>query len=752
MIYKLLNNIFYFWCGRMKLRTLAVVVSIIMTGCGGGGGSGGSSNNSQSGQVIASPEVVQNQPVSNLAEGIRLADIASELNATSFGLEDWNPTAIQRSGDILYIANKLPTVSILRYDLKNKKALSALSDPISTGGQGLILRQDITDLYIHNSRLYVATGADHRIDIYDLSKTTPEFMMSTGTGTLNGGQPFYALTNPSAVIANDQYVFAADHLNRINVWTQESLNAQLASGTRKYSRLALPNCGSGCVPRLEIIGDQLYASTTNGHTYVYDIKSIAQTTDTASLIQPVKTQNSVATVVHKATDNLLYAAQTNGKILSYNNKNVASLSTALPNGYVDAIQQYRLSGQKAQTLPKSLDLTVYGDVIYSLSNKKIIALPLRKITQVLSDAPTASIGLLESNAVEQTRMLQDGESWETLTNESLRNAPVNKILSASFTGSGINLQSYSAAPVTNLKILGKLRQSDMWVEIATLDQLTPFSTSTLSLKIDGNTRFNLVGKIGSASLDGLSSFNEVPAELFEEVKITSDTDTHVQKLNSIKAKWQLTFGKYDPANDAKWCRITPVYAREWVIMMTNFAYMVSTPEFETLWFNHNAVMGHDFFGNAGRVEGTNGFFKAEDYKKIYNEIFNRGKISLGITNMGGGLGGGAVLGVDTWIYYGHYRQSGYRILAHEFGHHWGGHNSAWAMPDYGFEAMMDYLNFYFQRQPGSLPYMDPNLNSFHTRSDSELCQGISKNILNGVASKTKWNKVDEYFKNNPLPK
>ena len=62
-----------------------------------------------------------------------------------------------------------------------------------------------------------------------------------------------------------------------------------------------------------------------------------------------------------------------------------------------------------------------------------------------------------------------------------------------------------------------------------------------------------------------------------------------------------------------------------------------------------------------------------------------------------------VLGVDTWLFYGHYRLSGYRIVAHEFGHHWGGHNSAWAMSNYGFEAMVDWLNFYFQRRPGSIP-------------------------------------------------
>ncbi|WP_228146887.1 hypothetical protein [Acinetobacter sp. ANC 4470] len=69
--------------------------------------------------------------------------------------------------------------------------------------------------------------------------------------------------------------------------------------------------------------------------------------------------------------------------------------------------------------------------------------------------------------------------------------------------------------------------------------------------------------------------------------------------------------------------------------MTNFAYTLSSSEFKHLWFNHKKVMGHDFFGNDGMIEGTNGFFKEADYTRVYQDIFNRGGISLGITSMGG---------------------------------------------------------------------------------------------------------------------
>ena len=76
---------------------------------------------------------------------------------------------------------------------------------------------------------------------------------------------------------------------------------------------------------------------------------------------------------------------------------------------------------------------------------------------------------------------------------------------------------------------------------------------------------------------------------------------------------------------------------------------------------------------------------------------------------------------------------------------------ATGLAGHGFEAMVDWLNFYFQRRPGSIPYMDPNVNAFHLTPGSALCQGVNQDMVKGVASTAPWNKVDEYFKNNPMP-
>src|SRR5690606_26301879 len=153
------------------------------------------------------------------------------------------------------------------------------------------------------------------------------------------------------------------------------------------------------------------------------------------------------------------------------------------------------------------------------------------------------------------------------------------------------------------------------------------------------SRFPLLDGTGSIQLAGLSQTTQNPSNIFD-LKINSETDEHVKKLNQIKAKWKIYFGTYDEPN--KWCRITPVYAREWVMMMTNLTYVLRSPDFEPSSFSYKAVMRHAFLRNDGQVEVSNGFFQPEDYVRIYREILNSNDINVAITSMGGGLGERAI--------------------------------------------------------------------------------------------------------------
>lgn len=722
-----------------RYTVLSVFIGLLVSGCGGGGSDSSTSQPTGPDSVITPGTGEQ---LSKIAE-FKVLDIGSELSAGNFGLTSWNPTAMVVEGDVLYIANSQAESNILRYDLKQKRALSSI-DPMKISG--LAKKWDsLNDLEIHAGRLYVANYGSNRIDILDISGEQPSFIMALGTGVWWGDALNYALVHSNAVTADDRYVYVPDIEGRINVWRQSDVTAQNHLKAGKFAQLSLPGCARNCNARMEVIGDYLYTSLPDGMTYVHDINQIQENENN---IAPILTETNLSVVMHRHNDGLVYVSRNDGTVESYKEKSF-NLDSILPNKSIDTFRDYILKGQnQSSRLAKASDLYIYGQNLLHMANQKIYILPMLTLQQNKSTQLSPPVILTESQARERSRVLQDGESWETLTNSSQRHVYMNQILSASLNGNHLHVQSYSAVPVRDLQIRAKIKNSEDWVILAKLDQLMPFSKANFDLKLTDQSRFPLLDGTGSIQLAGLSQTTQNPSNIFD-LKISSETDEHVKKLNQIKAKWKIYFGTYNEPN--KWCRITPVYAREWVMMMTNLAYMLSTPEFETLWFNHKSVMGHDFFGNDGQVEGPNGFFQPEDYVRIYGEILNRNEINLGVTNMGGGLGGGAVLGVDTWLFYGHYRLSGYRIIAHEFGHHWGGHNSAWAMSNYGFEPMVDWLNFYFQRRPGSIPYMDPNVNAFHLTPGSALCQGVNQDMVKGVASTAPWNKVDEYFKNNPMP-
>lgn len=724
-----------------RYTVLSVFIGLLVSGCGGGGSDSSTSQPTGPDSVITPGTGEQ---LSKIAE-FKVLDIGSELSAGNFGLTSWNPTAMVVEGDVLYIANSQAESNILRYDLRKKRALSSI-DPMKISG--LAKKWDsLNDLEIHAGRLYVANYGSNRIDILDISGEQPSFIMALGTGVWWGDALNYALVHSNAVTADDRYVYVPDIEGRINVWRQSDVTAQNHLKAQKFARLSLPGCARNCNARMEVIGDYLYTSLPDGMTYVHDINQIQENENN---IAPILTETNLSAVMHRHNDGLVYVSRNDGTVESYKEKSF-NLDSILPNKSIDTFRDCILKGQnQSSRLAKASDLYIYGQNLLHMANQKIYILPMLTLQQNKSNQLSPPVILTESQARERSRVLQDGESWETLTNSSQRHVYMNQILSATLNGNHLHVQSYSAVPVRDLQIRAKIKNSEDWVILAKLDQLMPFSKANFDLKLTDQSRFPLLDGTGSIQLAGLSQTTQNPSNIFD-LKISSETDQHVKKLNQIKAKWKIYFGTYDEPK--KWCRITPVYAREWVMMMTNLAYMLSTPEFETLWFNHKSVMGHDFFGNDGQVEGPNGFFQPEDYVRIYGEILNRNEINLGVTNMGGGLGGGAVLGVDTWLFYGHYRLSGYRIIAHEFGHHWGGHNSAWAMAGHGFEAMVDWLNFYFQRRPGSIPYMDPNVNAFHLTPDSALCQGqeINQNMVKDVASTAPWNKVDEYFKNNSMP-
>ena len=726
--------------------SLAVILSIGLAGCGGGGGDSASTEVNPSNPTPAPSHPVQPTPpqdaslAKKLINEIRLADVATEFTAQTFGLESWTPRAMVVHQGIMYIANDGGQASILRYDLKSKRALSTIhAQNIPSLGQAW---NRLLDLNVHNNRLYATSYSSNRVDVFDIGSGEPQYLTSLGTGSWSGDQHNVVLVHPMSVTANDEFVFVTDTHSRINVYRHSEVQTSTRLKAKKYARLALPNCGYNCSARLETVGNMLYASFDNGMTFMYDLSRLEEG---ATGVVATKQENVATRVFHVADDGRFYAAKTSGQIDSSTLPNANNLNNVFPKAE-ESFYKYQTATDQ-QNLAGALDIQVSQNRLFSLFNGKIVMLPLKNLQQFQSNTSATVMALKQEQAQSRNYVLQDGESWETLTNGNLRHFYMDKIFTASVQDKVLALQSYSAAPVSDLELHAKLKDTEQWFVVAKLDHLDAFSQVKLNLNLNENMNFPLVDGSGSIQLANLSQFQKLPADLLD-VKISSKTDTHVQKLTSLKPKWRIQFGNYAPATHGNWGKITPAYAREWVIMITNFAYLIDSPEFKHIWFNHKSVMGHDFFGNSGPVVGNGGYFTAEDYKKYFDQIMNRGTIRLGVSTIGGGLGGGEVLGVDTWLFYAHYFNTSIGIVGHEFGHHWGGHNSAWAQSGYGLQPVNQQLHQYLQRKQ-RLPYMDPDLNKFHLTPREQLYNGVAENMRRPRPD-SDVNNLERYFAANPL--
>ena len=118
---------------KLKYSLLSLSIALLMTACGGGGGENDShASKPGSGTVGSNPSTGNNAQFTKISE-FKVLDVGSELTAQDFGLSTWNPTALVRTDDVLYIANSQSESKILRYDLKQKRALSAI-DPLKIEG------------------------------------------------------------------------------------------------------------------------------------------------------------------------------------------------------------------------------------------------------------------------------------------------------------------------------------------------------------------------------------------------------------------------------------------------------------------------------------------------------------------------------------------------------------------------------------------------------------------------------------------
>ncbi|PSV01381.1 hypothetical protein C0W80_10855 [Photobacterium leiognathi subsp. mandapamensis] len=641
-----------------------------------------------------------------------LEDKKIELSGISEHLT--HPKAIAVDDNYIYLANDIKGGSFFIINKNSGEVVKEISSFVKNGNT--YTYQLVSDLYVNNGKLYVASLSSNRVDIFDTK--TFELITSLGVGSWAGDDRF-TLVHPQGVAANDKYVFVLDNKSEVAVYQQSDIEKGQFLNIKKHAYLYLGGSGIWRKQQMVIKGDRLLINDTIDNLFAaYDITEIEASLERSEAIQPVSLTSTVTMLAADNKDFLTVKDNTAhiSKSVSYTQNSIAFEDTYLSTKADN-------NGNKFTGL---IDSEINNSKIYNLKNDSIIIDTLGSVTGVIEtntsvkDNPPIKLDTLPSENV--TKQLQDGTSWEDLTNPDKFNFKLDQLINIKFDKQhNIIVTSYAAQETKNIDINIKMKGSDTWFKAFNIDKLPAYGH--VVIPNDQIQLEQLNSTEGSKVLDLSSFINDERYDLnvLLDNEYQSTTDPLVQKLKKIKVKWTLNFGSYSPA-DGEWFKITPLYAREWVIMATNFAYLLSSPEFEYTWFNFKDIFGKDFYGNDGPQESVNGFFTPDEYQKYYDEMMNRNWIRIGLTNKGGGLGGGDVWGVDTWIFYSHYyaRIPGASLgaVGHEFGHHWGSHDSAWAQEWFGLQQISHYLNQYFLRNV-EFPYTDDNINGFYKASNEE---------------------------------
>jgi hypothetical protein len=673
-----------------------------------------------------------------------------KLDYTTFGYEnagDFSPESVAMNRNKVYVGNTHGGFSrIDRFDLKNQQALSPITG-FSLNGVNETYRI-VSDVAEHNGRLYVASLSSNRVDIYDTTNNDA-IIMSLGTGSWSGNTFDKTLTHPHSVAANNDYVFVADITGKVSVYAQSDITLANHKKAPKYAFLSLPesNATSANV-KLEVVANELIASFDNSKTYVFDITNIEKG---QTLIEPSaiykKTQRRN---VYESAHGDVFTGSSTGNIelfpggtLEFTDTGVKTPSTQQYNTYYDIDKQAEVNAKA------SFDLAVENDVLAILQDRSVLLADIEtlRIHQSNNNASYSNDIDLTGADVTRTPLLFDGESWESLTrNHEVR---VDRLLSGKQSTDELEIISYAAQETYDLTVEARFNNEGEWIQLGSITQLDAFSSFKLQHTLQDNTYYPTADGQKSVAIKGFDDISYLPKSVID-IRLTSKTDEFVQKITDLKTKWRLRFGTYNPSMGA-WARITPAYAREWMIIMANYAYLMDSPEFEQLWFNYKNSIGqgsNEFFGNAGPIDGPGGNFTAQDYKRVYGEFMNRDRIQLGISTIGGGLGGGETLGIDTWNFYGHYYNSGIGIVGHEFGHHWGSHYSSFSNSSRGLQFMTQDLHQMLIRSQ-SLPYLDDEINAFYKTPRDEMYNGIDQRFRKPRPAGNV-NLVERYFTENPM--
>ncbi|WP_181318361.1 YncE family protein [Photobacterium kishitanii] len=658
------------------------------------------------------------------------------LTPSDYGLESFTPTAIEHYKNRLYVTDDRNPGVILIIDVNTKEQIGTI-DGFTKDDIHHPYRR-INELNIYKNHLYVASLSSNRVDVYDLDNNHAH-IMSMGTGRYSGTN---SLTHAQASVANDNYVFASDSNNIISVYRQQDIIPKNHYRLARVGRLQFE--GTTDIYRtvkMHLIGDSLIVNIKGNKYYIYDLNELESAI-----------ANDQPLIAKKIVNSNLQQIDINNNtiVAAYNNRvEFHASKTFIANDFEFIKPISTLHSVNEGNAGNYHDILLLEDMLITAKPEAITLNKFDRLQisytadKLIEDTKVKFASLLPTSI---SPVLSNDEPFEILTNSKLRSVYINKLVKTELVDNDmVRITNYAAQALKDIDVELKIGNINKWFTLANIDTIPAFTQITLPLSSFGqNQQFNSVNDDGFFDLSNLFASDSQWKNLIDH-KFSSKTDPFAQMLASLKPNWNISFrSNYG----GSYVKMNALYAREWLIIMTNLAYMISQEEFKHLWFNFESVFGYNMHGNAGPNSVSGGYFTPEDYQYYYEGLMNRYSISLGITSIGGGRGSFSGFSVDTWMFYTHYYGT-WGVIMHEFGHGFDGkqtysHHTSFANNSNGWQPMMtDLANYHIRK--GDLPYMDDNINGFYKDENAQYRHNTVNHSMRKHRPDDIANTVERYF-------
>lgn len=210
-----------------------------------------------------------------------------------------------------------------------------------------------------------------------------------------------------------------------------------------------------------------------------------------------------------------------------------------------------------------------------------------------------SIGYKKVPTDKKRTILDLDEPSSVVVDHSKRQFKINQMLQISnASDKEFRLTNYAAQTIRNIDIYVFIEEINKYICIANLDSIPRFA------QIEFKPAFVDKDAVYKTEDGQYVSLNKPIVDCLRmKPKVVSE-DPHYRMLQRITAEWTIRFSNYTWSlenPDGNWREMRAIYAREWIAIAANYAYMMTTPEYDFIVSHFSEVMGGELHDNNGVV-------------------------------------------------------------------------------------------------------------------------------------------------------